>query len=324
MALWQRAAIRVAQSTAAKRFLQPLIGRTLLARRFVDFATADAAVAAAVTLHEELGVSASLFYLGEYIDDPSRAEETVRQSCRIGELLGRSGLDVHISVDPTAIGFMTSEQLCKQNAERIAGTVAAHARGRSYLMLDMEDLRLLPPTLELLRHLLALRLPSGITLQARLRRTASDLAPILDTPAGVRLVKGAFPLGPEDDYQGASAIDQNFLALADMMLSPQAKRAGLYPSFATHDDRLGRAVVAMASERGWLPSEYEIEFLYGVRSDWLRQLRQMGVPVRVYLPFGTDWWPYVMRRLGENPRNALLVARPMLSRDARLVTRSSR
>ncbi|MEJ3652140.1 proline dehydrogenase family protein [Actinomycetes bacterium KLBMP 9759] len=266
-------------------------------------------MSAAQTLWAESGITASLFYLGEYIDDPARTEETVRQSCEVAALLGRVGLDVHVSVDPTAIGYLTSERLCKDNAERIARVVAAGSGGRRYLMLDMEDLAMVQPTLDLLHHLRSQGLPAAITLQARLRRTRDDLVPLLATPTSVRLVKGAFPLGPEHDHQSRSAITSNFLSLAAMMLSAEARKSGFYPTFATHDDAIGREVVRIADANGWQRDEYEIEFLYSVRPAWQDELRRNDVAVRVYLPFGTDWWPYVMRRLGENPRNLLLVAR---------------
>lgn len=309
MNAWQRCAITIARSGGAKRVLQPLIGRTVLARRFVAYETTEAAVSAAQTLLADSGITASLFYLGEYIDDPVRTEETVRQSCEVAELLGQVDLDVHVSVDPTAIGYSTSEQLCKDNAERIARVVAASTGGRRYLMLDMEDLAMLQPTLDLLHHLRSRDLPAAITLQARLRRTRDDLVSLLKTPTSVRLVKGAFPLGSEHDYQSRRAITDNFLSLAAMMLSAEAREAGFYPTFATHDDVIGREVVRIADANGWRRDEYEIEFLYSVRTAWQHELRQNGVAVRVYLPFGTDWWPYVMRRLGENPRNLLLLAR---------------
>lgn len=311
MTTWQQAAIAIARSRLAKTMTQPVIGRTLLARRFVACSTAENAASAAGSLHAELGITASLFYLGEYIDNPSRAEETVSQSCHAAVLLGRQALDVHVSVDPTAIGYLTSEQLCKDNAIRVAQAVAGNAHGHSWLMLDMEDLSMLEPTLALLHHLLARSLPAAITLQARLRRTRADLAPLLAKPTAVRLVKGAFPLGAGHDYQSAAEISQNFLSLASMMLSPAAREAGFYPSFGTHDDVLAREVIRLAQANGWQPGQYEIEFLYGVRPAWQRELRNYGVAVRVYLPFGTDWWPYVMRRIGERPRNLLLLTRPL-------------
>jgi proline dehydrogenase len=312
MTAWQRTAIAVARSRFAKTMAQPVIGRTLLARRFVACTTAEAAVSAARSLHSGLGITASLYYLGEYIDSPSRAEETVSQSCRAAALLGQHALDVHVSVDPTAIGYLTSEQLCRDNAIRVAQAVAGNARGHGWLMLDMEDRSMLEPTLALLHHLLARGLPAAITLQARLRRTRADLAPLLATPTSVRLVKGAFPLGPEHDYQSAAEISRSYLSLASMMLSPAAREAGFYPSFATHDDVLAREIARLAQANGWQPGQYEIEFLYGVRPAWQRELRNQGVAVRVYLPFGTDWWAYVMRRIGEQPRNLLLLTRPRM------------
>src|SRR6185312_17440147 len=121
----------------------------------------------------------------------------------------------------------------------------------SWLMLDMEDLSMLEPTLALLHHLLARSLPAAITLQARLRRTRADLAPLLAKPTSVRLVKGAFPLGAGHDYQSAAEISQNFLSLASMMLSPAAREAGFYPSFGTHDDVLAREVIRLAQANGW-------------------------------------------------------------------------
>ena len=140
---------------------------------------------------------------------------------------------------------------------------------------------------------------------------------MVGTDSIVRLVKGAFPLGPNNDFQGRHAIAQNFLALAKMMLSAEARQAGFYPTFGTHDDAIAREVIALARKRGWRPGEYEFEFLYQVRPEWQRELRREGHAVRVYLPFGTDWWPYVMRRIGENPRNLLLVSRIARRRRAR-------
>jgi proline dehydrogenase len=309
-AAWQRAMIALARSEHAKRVLRPVVGRTLLAERFVGCANANAAVTAALELRDTHGITASLFYLGEYVDDPARAAETVRQSCKAAELLGNAGLDVHVSADPTAIGFMTGEALANENAERIARRIAAQQAGtRKYLMLDMEDMTLLEPTLELHRHLISCGLPAGITLQARLRRTESDLAPLLQARTAVRLVKGAFPLGPRHDHQGRAAIGQSFVALAERMLTPEARKAGFYPSFATHDDALVERVIRFARANGWSREDYEVEFLYGIRTHWQLELRRRGINVRVYLPFGTDWWPYVMRRIGENPRNLLRVAR---------------
>ena len=152
-----------------------------------------------------------------------------------------------------------------------------------------------------------------MTLQARLRRSEGDLRSLLGKARAVRLVKGAFPLGPEHDHQGRAAITDNYLRLAEVMLSAEAKKSGLYPVFATHDDRLADRISILAHTNGWRPDQYEFEMLYGARPDRQRRLRAQGLSLRLYLPFGSDWWPYAIRRVGENPRNLLLLSRAVLA-----------
>jgi proline dehydrogenase len=308
--------IRLARSERVKRTIGGLVTATPLARRFVGGDSAAAAVATARRLRDEIGISASLFYLGEYVSESAVVEQTVVATLAAVELLGAAGLDVHVSVDPTAIGQMASEELCAENADRLARAVAAYPDGRrNALMLDMEDLSLLEPTLRLHDRLIARGLPAAVTLQARLRRTESDLRSLLGRTRAIRLVKGAFPLGPAHDHQGRAAITDSYLRLAEAMLSAQAQKSGLYPVFATHDDLLAERISILARTNGWRPDQYEFEMLYGVRPRWQRQLRAQGLSVRVYLPFGTDWWAYAIRRLGENPRNLLLLAPLLFHRD---------
>jgi proline dehydrogenase len=222
---------------------------------------------------------------------------------------------VHVSVDPTAIGHLSGAELARRNAERIARAVAAAAGdGRAALMLDMEDLSLVEPTLALHRELVRAGLPAAVTLQARLRRTAHDLARVVRTPTSVRLVKGAFPRGAPHDHEGRAAIDAAFLELGRVMLAPESRAAGLYPVFATHDDALSRLLIAIANANGWAPDDYEFEMLYGARPAWQQELRTRGTSVRVYLPFGKDWWPYALRRVGENPKHIVLMGRALLDR----------
>jgi proline dehydrogenase len=315
MSAWQRFAIALARSSRAQRIAEPTMARTVLARRFIEYGSAEAAVTAARRLRDRHGITSSLFYLGEYVDDPTEADRTVKATCEAATALIDAGLEAHVSIDPTAIGSLTSPELCLENALRIGRVVARSTGARRWLMIDMEDLNVLDPTLALFRELRSADIPTGVTLQARLRRTAGDLAPLTSTATSVRLVKGAFPLGVDHDYQSRHEISRSFVMLAETMLSTAAKEAGFYPSFATHDDVVARRVIDLARDRGWSPGEYEFEFLYGVRENWQRELRARGHAVRVYLPFGTEWWPYVMRRVGENPRNLLLVTRrPALRR----------
>jgi proline dehydrogenase len=152
--------------------------------------------------------------------------------------------------------------------------------------------------------LLALGLPAGITLQARLRRTADDLGPLLGQPTAVRLVKGAFPHGPEHDHQGGRAVSAAYLALATRMLAPEAREAGLRPIFATHDGTLLLRIAALAQSEGWAPDQFEFEMLLGVRVDLQRRLRSEGFSVRAHLPFGTAE-PTSTLPGGEHPAEAL-------------------
>jgi proline dehydrogenase len=269
-------------------------------------AGAEAAVAEARRLRDSQGIDSELFFLGEYVNDPQLVERTVATTIEACRLLSSAGLAAHLSIDPTAIGLLSDPDACRRNAERIARSVAEQPLGRLNLaMLDMEDLTLVEPTLRLHRELLALGLPAGITLQARLRRTADDLGPLLGQATAVRLVKGAFPLGAEHDHQGGRAVSAAYLALATRMLAPEAREAGMRPVFATHDATLVRRIAGMARSAGWAPDQFEFEMLLGVRVDLQRQRRREGFSVRAHLPFGTGGQASALPGGGEHPAEAL-------------------
>ncbi len=313
MSMFQRTAIALARSPLAGRAMQSLATRSSLARRFVGGADVDEAVRCASRLRDAHGIRASLFYLGEYVADPGAIEHNVAQAIGACRALADAGLDAHVSVDPTAIGYMRSDALGRDNARRI-GMAARRdgGEGRDWLVLDMEDAGIHERTCALHRELLEAGIPAGITLQARRRSTPEYLAWAIGRRTSLRLVKGAFP-DRALDHAGRARGDQAYLDAASIMLSPQARESGFFPVFGTHDDRLAGAIMAMARERGWPPESFEFEMLYGVRPDWQLALRALGYNVRVYLPFGGDWWPYAVRRVGENPRNAWLLARSLTS-----------
>lgn len=343
MSIFQRTTIALARSPAMGRAMRAVAARTSLAQRFVGGADVDAAVRTALRLRDAHGIRASLFYLGEYVADPAAIEHNVSQAINACGALGAAGLDVHVSVDPTAIGYMASDALGEANARRIGealrqaagrkigqtagqgtgpatGQAAGQATGQdtgqaarsgqNWMVLDMEDAGIRERTCVLHRSLLEAGLPAGLTLQARRRRTPEDLAWAIRQHTSLRLVKGAFPERALD-HAGRDRIDHAYLDAAAIMLSREAREAGFYPVFGTHDDRLAGAIMALARERGWSPDAFEFEMLYGVRPDWQLALRDLGYNVRVYLPFGGDWWPYAIRRVGENPGNAWLLARSL-------------
>ena len=180
------------------------------------------------------------------------------------------------------------------------------------LMLNMEDGECVDRIPALRASLHAAGVPVAQTLQAYLKRSADDLAPIIAAGGQVRLVKGAFADSRPHAHQGKAAIDANYLALARSMLSAEARASGFRPVFGTHDEALIADIRRIANAGGWQPGQYEFEMLYGVRSELQRQLRAAGEQVRIYLAYGRDWWPYAVRRIGESPRNAALLARAVV------------
>jgi proline dehydrogenase len=314
MAPWQSLMIALATSARIKDFMQRNARASALASRFVAGGDAAAALATALELKEK-GLRASLYYLGEYVADAELVARNVEQKSAIAELLGEAGLDVHVSVDPTQVGYAISENLGQPNAERIGEAIARQpARARNYLMLDMEDYGVVDTTLALHQRLVGRGLPAALTLQAYLRRTEGDLRSLIAQGAAVRLVKGAFAESRARAWTRRAEIARSYLDLARMMLSAEARSSGFYPIFASHDEAMLWPIVEMARDGGWRTEDYEFEMLYGVRPELQHKLLAAGQTLRLYLPFGRDWWPYAARRVGENMANARFVARAVLAR----------
>jgi proline dehydrogenase len=314
---WQNAMIALARSQGVTRFVQASRLGAALARRYIAGATPEAALARVARLGNERSIRASLFALGEYVSDLATIEATVLEQLSIVAQLAASPLDLHVSVDPTQIGHMLDPALARRNAFTVAEAVAAAAKDAPRvraMMLDMEDQSFTDATIALHDELRAAGLPVALTLQAYLRRTEADLSRQIAHGAHVRLVKGAFVAGAATSFTRRGEIKANSRRLIDLMFSPSARDSGFYPSIATHDDRLQRYAAERAAENGWRDDAWEIEMLLGVRDDLAAALAASGRRVRLYLPFGRDWWPYAIRRIGENPANAALLARSLIAR----------
>ncbi|HWA47077.1 MAG TPA: proline dehydrogenase family protein [Dongiaceae bacterium] len=311
---WQSWMIALARSPSVTRWVQGNRAAASLARRFVGGGDVDAAIAVAREL-EQAGFAASLYYLGEYVQDPKLVAENGRQKIAAAEQLAAARLPIHVSVDSTQLGYAFDDEAGAQLALKIGERIRALGLTGGHppvLMLNMEDADYVDRILALRARLLAAGVPVAQTLQAYLKRSAADLAPIIAGGGMVRLVKGAFADPGAHAFQSRAEIDGNYLALAQMMLSPEAKAAGFRPVFGTHDDKLMPEIRELARANGWKPGEYGFEMLYGVRPELQRQLRDAGEQVRLYLPFGRDWWPYAVRRVGESPRNFMLLARTLI------------
>lgn len=233
MSIVQNTMIALARNASVSRFMRSAGARSALATRFIGGADVEVALTTAKRLVERHGIRASLFYLGEYVVDRTAIEYNVNQVLAAIDTLGRARLDVHVSIDPTAIGFMEDDTFGTANATLIAQRVACQPSPPgtgNKVMLDMEDLSILDRTCRLHALLHAKGLLVALTLQAQRRRTLDDLGKLVCQSTSVRLVKGAFPESTAHDYQGRACIDRGYLNAAHLMLSPEARDAGFYPA----------------------------------------------------------------------------------------------
>ncbi|PKQ22980.1 MAG: proline dehydrogenase [Actinobacteria bacterium HGW-Actinobacteria-5] len=319
MTIWQEGMIRLARSEQVTAFAQRQPWLTGLADRFVGGATITQARSSAAELAGD-GITATLFYLGEYVSDPELISTTLTELEAAITATAEASLDVCVSVDPTQIGLMVDAQTCTSNALDLARAVRAAATqprvGHDALIIDMEDASVTDATIDLYWSLRAEDLPTAITIQAYLHRTPADLGRLITAGAWVRLVKGAFAEPADIAVRSAVDRDSRYRRCASQLLGRAAREAGVYPSFATHDHRLIEEIITQAEAQGWPADAFEFEMLYGVRPDLQRELSRRGYRVRVYLPFGTDWFPYAVRRVGESPRNLRFVAAALTRRGA--------
>ena len=306
MTVWQEGMIRIARSERIVRFAQRQAWLDGLARQFVGAATAEGAISRVAELAQQ-GRTASLFYLGEYVRDPALIAHTVSQLQGVIHGASAGSHDVCASVDPTQIGLMIDEATCLGNARTLAQTVLDAAPtprpGHDALMIDMEDASVTQATLDLYWALRGEGLPAAVTVQSYLHRTRADLDRLVEGGAWVRLVKGAFAEPASLAVRSPADRDSRFRQCASMLLSRTARESGVYPSFATHDARIIEEIIAQAVAHRWDKERYEFEMLYGVRPGLQQDLVDRGHRVRLYLPFGKDWFPYAIRRVGESPQN---------------------
>lgn len=308
MKLWQESMIRLARSERITNFVQDRGMLGDLASRFIGGESAAEALDTAVRL-DAAGISSSLFYLGEYVTGQAVIEETMLQLETVVAELAEAGLGVHVSVDPTQLGLLVDEDTCTANVRRVAETVAAHipggvARtGRDAVMLDMEDRSVTEFTLRLHDQLRRDELPVAVTVQSYLHRAQGDITRLAERGAFVRLVKGAFAELADVAVRTRAQIDSRYRQAVATLLSPASLAAGTYVSFATHDHVIIDEIAHAAGQNGWPADRYEFEMLYGVRPELQTELVSRGHNVRLYVPFGHDWFPYAIRRVGESPRN---------------------
>jgi proline dehydrogenase len=250
------------------------------------------------------GMAVTLDSLGESVTSETEAHKAADVYHQLLDLIAARKLNANISVKLTQMGLELSPKL----ADTIARSLAEHAsRSGSFVRIDMEDSSLTRVTLDIVRRLHArpdLRGAIGIVIQAYLYRSEADIEQLAADGIRVRLCKGAYKEPAEVAFARKADVDASFIRLSKILLESPA-----YHALATHDEAMIAAAKSFAKQRGIDPSRFEFQMLYGVRRDLQRNLVREGYNVRVYVPFGREWYPYFMRRLAERPANALFLAR---------------
>ena len=280
------------------------VSRYVVSRFVAGTSTAQAMAATTALVADNLSVT--LDYLGESVVDEAGAESTVRAYLDLLASLTAQGLTsrAEVSVKLSAVGQRLDEQLALGHASRICA--AAHQAGTT-VTLDAEDHTLTDSTLRVHAELRRSWPLTGAVVQAQLHRTLDDCRELARQGARVRLCKGAYAEPAALAFRRPDDVARSFVRCANLLLA-----APCYPMFATHDPRLIDIVGQRARWYGRPPGSYEYQMLYGVRPAEQRRLAAAGATVRVYLPYGSDWYAYLTRRLAERPSNVAFFLRALL------------
>jgi proline dehydrogenase len=253
------------------------------------------------------GMSVTLDSLGESVTSEAEAHKSAEVYHRLLDAVAERKLDANVSVKLTQMGLELSREL----AEGIAEGLVRHAHSTgNFVRIDMEDSSLTQVTLGIVRRIHAkpdLRGSIGIVIQSYLYRSQADIEQLLADGIRVRLCKGAYKEPPEVAFPKKADVDSNFIRLSCMLLD-----SPVYHGLATHDENMIAAVKSFAKQHGIESNHFEFQMLFGVRRDLQRQLVREGYNVRVYVPFGREWYPYFMRRLAERPANVFFLAKNLL------------
>ncbi|SHN45636.1 proline dehydrogenase family protein [Cryptosporangium aurantiacum] len=281
------------------------VARSLVARYVAGDEATDA-----VRISRELiadGLTVTLDHLGEDTEDEAGAAATTAAYCGLLDALATAGVapPAEVSVKLSAVGQRLDAKLATENARKICQAAAAVG---TTVTLDMEDHTTTDLTLDTLAALRADYPSTGAVLQAYLRRTETDCRDLAYAGSRVRLCKGAYAEPESVGFENALDVDRSYVRCLNVLMAGDG-----YPMLATHDPRL----VAIGEERArWYdrtPDTFEFQMLHGVRTDEQRRLARYGYTVRIYVPYGRDWYPYLMRRLAERPAYLALFARSLVS-----------
>ncbi len=294
--MMRRALLWLSEQPRIFRFVR----RNRLARHFASRFVAGEEVAEGVAAARELearSIRVSLDLLGESVTAAALAEAACARYLEMQDAMKAAGVEVNVSVKLTQMGFDIDESLCLANLRRILDKAREHG---GFVRLDMEGSDYTQRTLDFFEHRLYPEYGGhvGVVIQSALRRSAADVEHLIGLKARVRLCKGAYLESAEVAFPDKKDVDAQYVALMKRLLV-----AGNFPGLATHDEAIIREAEAFARAEGIPADRFEFQMLYGVRRDLQDRLRAAGWGMRVYVPFGTQWYPYLMRRLAERPAN---------------------
>ena len=303
--LVERAMRAVLLGLARRRFIGRLATRLPLTRsmvsRFVAGETMEAAMPALDRMRAA-GYRTTVDILGESVRSSAAARSAANAYVAALQSLDQAGLDLNVSLKLSQMGILVDSAIMRENVARI---LTAAATSNAFVRIDMEDHATTDATLavwEELRPLMAGSGDVGVVLQAMLLRTPADAERLIASGARIRLCKGAYREPAEVAHQERADVDAAYVGVMRRLLDD-----GHYPGIATHDDQIVEQAIAHALERGIGPERFEFQMLYGVRRDLQERLLREGWTVRIYVPIGSEWYPYFMRRLAERPANVMFL-----------------
>jgi len=274
------------------------------ARRFVAGDTIEAAIQAIHNLNA-LGATATLDHLGENVETAEDAARATEDYLKALDAIGVSGMPSHVSVKLTALGLDLGSELCRTNMARILAKAKAIG---TLVTIDMESTEYTDRTLAIFRDLRREFSNVGSVIQAYLYRSEADITALCKEGAHVRLCKGAYQEPPVHAFPKKADVDANYVRLMKMLLSPEARANKTFGAIATHDIKMIDATRQYAQEQRVPRDEFEFQMLHGIRRDLQKELAADGYGLRVYVPYGTEWYPYYVRRLAERPANVWFIA----------------
>jgi proline dehydrogenase len=287
--------------------LAPLIMKNSVsrrvARRFVAGEGLDDAIEAGREMNRA-GRSASLDLLGENVSDEAGARRAADGYLAIFDRIAREKLDANVSLKLTQLGLDLGDALCQELVEKI---VSHAAELGNFVRIDMEASAYTQRTVEIAKRVRAKHPNVGTVMQAYLYRAEQDVKDLLSAGCRMRLCKGAYKEPPDIAFPLKSDVDANYVKLMKLLLPSE-----IYHGIATHDPAMIQATKEFAREAKIPSDQFEFQMLYGIRIDLQAQIVREGYRLRVYIPYGTDWFPYFMRRLAERPANLLFFLRNLL------------